>query len=165
MRSADVWPRLYRDGDLLVTGLLNAAAALFKMTQNDFGPPPALAPAPPALYKTNPGWGEFFIEPGLNAQYKLGPTASLYGSFSYIESSTRGTDNCCVSNLYYGNRELLFGGVRWQDPASGIALDVSYGQQPFTIGNQMLIGRGATTARSAAPTRSGRAMRGPMPES
>jgi hypothetical protein len=33
--------------------------------------------------------------------------------------------------------------VRWQDPASGVALDASYGQQPFTVGNQMLIGRGA----------------------
>jgi len=134
------WPRLYRDGDLVVTGLLNGAVALFKMTQNLFGPPPALAPAG---YKTNPGWGEFFVEPGVNAQYRLGPAASVYGSVSYVESSTRGSDNCCVSNLYYGNRELLFAGVRWHDPAGGLALDASYGQQDFTVGNQMLIGRGA----------------------
>ena len=134
------WPRLYRDGDLVVTGLLNGAVALFKMTENLFGPPPAQAPAG---YKANPGWGEFFIEPGVSVEYKLGPAASVYGSVSYVESSTRGTDNCCVSNLYYGNRELLFAGVRWRDSASGLALDASYGQQDFTVGNQMLIGRGA----------------------
>jgi len=134
------WPRLYRDGDLLVTGLLNGAVALFKMTQNLFGPPPALQSAG---YKKDPGWGEFFIEPGLSAEYRLGGSVTLYGSVSYVESSTRGTDNCCVSNLYYGNRELLFGGLRWREPASGFELDVSYGQQDFTIGNQMLIGRGA----------------------
>ena len=142
MQTGDLksWPRLYRDGGLVVTGLLNGAVALFKMTQNLFGPPPALAPDG---YKTNPGWGEFFIEPGVSAEYRLGASASIYGGFSYVESSTRGTDNCCVSNLYYGNRELLFAGVRWHDPAGGLALDVSYGQQDFTVGNQMLIGRGA----------------------
>jgi hypothetical protein len=136
--DAQSWPRLYRGGDLLVTGLLNGAVALFGMTQNLFGPPAALAPS---RYKTNPQWGEFFIEPGLSATYRLGPSATLYGSFAYIESSTRGMDNCCVDNIYYGNRELLFGGIRWRDSNSGFSLDASYGQQDFTVGNQMLLGR------------------------
>ena len=57
-----------------------------------------------------------------------------------MESSTRGTDNCCVGNIYYGNRELLYGGIRWRDAGSGLALDASYGQQDFTVGNQMLLG-------------------------
>ncbi len=140
LQTGDVqsWPRLYRGGDLLVTGLLNGAVALFGMTQNLFGPPAALAPAG---YKTNPQWGEFFIEPGLSATYRLGPSATLYGSFAYIESSTRGMDNCCVDNIYYGNRELLLGGIRWRDSDSGLSLDASYGQQDFTVGNQMLLGR------------------------
>ena len=125
-------------GDLLVTGLLNGAVALFGMTENLFGPPAALAPAG---YKKNPGWGEFFIEPGLSATYRLGPSATLYGSFAYVESSTRGMDNCCVGNIYYGNRELLFGGIRWRDADSGLSLDASYGQQDYTVGNQMLLGR------------------------
>src|SRR5450631_1222397 len=135
------WPRLYRNSDLLVTGLLNGAVGLFGMTENLFGPPPSLAPS---AFQKNPGWGEFFIEPGLSAQYKLSPAASLYGSFSYVEASTRGTDNTGAGNVYYGNRELLFGGVRWRDASSGLALDASYGQQDFTVGNQMLIGRGAS---------------------
>ena len=132
------WPRLYRHGDLLVTGILNGAVALFGMTENLFGPPPALAPAG---YKKNPGWGEFFVEPGVSATYRLGPATTLYGSFAYVESGTRGMDNCCTGNVYYGNRELLFGGIRWRDAGSGFALDASYGQQDFTVGNQMLLGR------------------------
>ena len=135
------WPRLYRSGDLLVTGLLNGAVGVFGMTENLFGPPPALAAS---NYQKNPAWGEFFIEPGLSATLRLSPVASLYGSFSYVESSTRGTDNTGAGNVYYGNRELLFGGVRWRDADSGLALDASYGQQDFTVANQMLIGRGAS---------------------
>jgi len=135
------WPRLYRNGDLLVTGILNGAVGIFGMTENLFGPPPSLAPS---AYQKNPGWGEFFIEPGLSAQFRLSPAASVYGSFSYVESSTRGTDNTGAGNVYYGNRELLFGGVRWRDANSGLALDASYGQQDFTVGNQMLLGRGAS---------------------
>jgi Alginate export len=131
------WPRLYRADDLLVTGILNAAAGLFTMTNNYFDAPPALLGA----QKVNPGWGEFFIEPGLSAQYKLGASASIYGNFSYVESSTRGMDNCCVGNIYYGNRELLYGGIRWRDAASDFALDASCGQQDFTVGDQMLLGR------------------------
>ncbi len=140
LQTGDVqsWPRLYRSGDLLVTGLLNGAVALFGMSENLFGPPAALAPAG---YKKNPGWGEFFIEPGLSATYRLGPSATLYGSFAYVESSTRGMDNCCADNVYYGNRELLFGGIRWRDADSGLSLDASYGQQDYTVGNQMLLGR------------------------
>src|SRR5436190_827604 len=122
------WPRLYRNGDLLVTGILNGAVGIFGMTENLFGPPPSLAPS---AYQKNPGWAEFFIEPGLSAQFRLSAAASVYGSFSYVESSTRGTDNTGAGNVYYGNRELLFGGVRWRDASSGLALDASYGQQDF----------------------------------
>jgi Alginate export len=135
------WPRLYRNGDLLVTGLLNGAVAAFGMSENLFGPPPALA-AP--NYTKNPAWAEFFIEPGLNANFRLNAAAKIYGSFSYVESSTRGTDNTGAGNVYYGNRELLYGGVRWRDAGSGWTFDASYGQQDFTVGNQMLLGRGAS---------------------
>jgi hypothetical protein len=139
--SLNSWPRLYRGGDLLVTGILNGAVGLFGMTENLFGPPPALAAS---TYQKNPQWGEFFIEPGLSANLKVNAAASVYGSFTYVESSTRGTDNTGAGNIYYGNRELLFGGVRWRDPGSGLTVDASYGQQDFTVGNQMLIGRGAS---------------------
>ena len=135
------WPRLYRNGDLLVTGLLNGAVAAFGMSENLFGPPPALAAA---NYTKNPAWVEFFIEPGLNANFRLNAAARIYGSFSYVESSTRGTDNTGAGNIYYGNRELLYGGLRWRDAGSGWTFDASYGQQDFTVGNQMLIGRGAS---------------------
>ena len=135
------WPRMYRNDDLLVTGILNGGVGLFGMTDNLFGPPPPIAAS---NYVKNPSWGEFFIEPGLSATYKLSPAASVYGSFSYVESSTRGTDNTGAGNVYYGNRELLFGGIRWRDAGSGLALDASFGQQDFTVGNQMLLGRGAS---------------------
>jgi hypothetical protein len=152
------WPRLYRSGDLLVTGILNGAVGLFGMTENLFDPPLALAPS---NYQKNPGWGEFFIEPGLSAKFKLNAAASVYGSFSYVESGTRGTDNTGAGNIYYGNRELLFGGVRWRDPGSGLALDASYASRTSPWATRCRLGEAqAMTRHSMARINSARAMRG-----
>jgi hypothetical protein len=139
--SLDAWPRLYRGADLLVTGSLTGTVGLFKMWSNGFGVPPALQTPG---YKSDPGWAEFFLEPGVTATYALGATASLYGGFSYLESGTRGVDYDGNVNLWYGNREQLYAGVKWRDAGSGLALDVSYGQQDFTVGNGMLVWSGAS---------------------
>ncbi|MEO8751674.1 MAG: alginate export family protein [Casimicrobiaceae bacterium] len=137
----DAWPRLYRGGDLLITGSLTGTAAGFKMWNNEFGVPPSLQTHG---YATNPGWGEFFLEPGLSATYKVSAQASVYGGFSYLEASTRGRDNAGSDNVWYGNRELLYAGAKWRDADSGFALDVSYGQQNFHVGNGMLLWSGAS---------------------
>ncbi len=59
-----------------------------------------------------------------------------------METGTRGRDNDGIDNLWYGNRELLYAGVKWADAERGLALDVSYGQQNFHVGNGMLLWSG-----------------------
>ena len=72
--SLKSWPRLYRRGDLLLTGSLTGAVGLYSMSNNDFDKPASLATPG---YKSHPNWGEAFIEPGITARYSLGSNASL----------------------------------------------------------------------------------------
>jgi len=142
------WPRLYRDDALQVTGSVTGTFALFKMNNNQFAPPPSLLPEG---IKINPGWGEFFLEAGLTAKYAINPAATVYGGFSYLESATRGHDNDTNDNTYHGLPELAYGGVTLR-AGNGATLDLSYGQQDFTVGNGMLIWSGASngTQRGAS---------------
>lgn len=140
-RSLSSWPRLYRDGGLLVTGSLTGAVALFTMSGNAFDPPPALAT--PGR-KSNPSWGEGFIEPGIEANYTLGGGASLYGGYAWMGTATRGTDNDGNGNTWHGDNELLYAGLKWRDAGGRIAIDVSYGQQDFQVGKGMLLAKGAS---------------------
>jgi len=135
------WPRLYRSGDLLVTGSLTGAVGLYSMSGNDFDKPAALATPG---YKSNPNWGEAFIEPGVTARYSLGSGASLYGGYAWMGTSTRGTDNGGNGNTWHGDNEQLYGGVKWRDSGSGFAIDASYGQQDFQVGKGMLLSKGAS---------------------
>ena len=140
-RDLRAWPRLYRDGGLLVTGSLTGAVGLFTMSGNDFDKPPALATPG---YKSDPNWGEAFIEPGIAATLALGGGASLYGGYAWMGTATRGTDNGGTGNTWHGDNEQLYGGLKWKDTASGTAVDVSYGQQDFQVAKGMLIAKGAS---------------------
>ena len=141
------WPRLYRDERLAITGSVIGTAAGFKMWNNLFAPPPALqTPGVPV----DPGWGEFFLEAGLSARLTMTDGMALYGGVSYLESGTRGRDYDGNANVDHGDTELLYAGATWTIGAASV--DVSYGQQEFTLGDGMLIWSGATngTQRGAA---------------
>src|SRR5215470_19015334 len=140
-RSLSSWPRLYRDGGLLVTGSLTGAVGFYTMSNNEFDKPAALATPG---YKSDPSWGEAFIEPGIAATYVLGRGASLYGGYAWMGTATRGTDNAGNGNTWHGDNELLYGGLKWRDAARGLMIDVSYGQQDFEVGNGMLLAKGAS---------------------
>ena len=139
--SAKSWPRLYRSGDLLLMGSLTGAVGLFSMSGNDFDKPAALATPG---YKSNPSWGEGFIEPGITARYQLGSGASLYGGYAWMGTATRGTDNGGNGNTWHGDNEQLYGGLKWRDAGSGFSIDASYGQQDFQVGKGMLIAKSAS---------------------
>jgi alginate export protein len=140
-QSTKSWPRVYRDGRLLVTGSLTGAAAVFSMSGNEFDKPVSLATPG---YKANPNWGEGFIEPGISARYSLGSGASMYGGYSWMGTATRGTDNGGNGNTWHGDNEELYGGLKWRDASSGFAIDASYGQQDFEVGKGMLLQKGAS---------------------
>ncbi|MFO1324281.1 MAG: hypothetical protein U1F15_09465 [Burkholderiales bacterium] len=135
------WPRVWQRGGWQVTGSLTGTLGLFRMWNNAFDPPPAQNPDG---NKRNPGWGEFFIEPGLNVEYAPNAATQLRAGVSYMETATRGTDYGGVSNTYHGGLELLLAGARWQDKAAGVTLDASYGRQDFAIGHDLLIAAGAS---------------------
>jgi hypothetical protein len=140
-QNLDSWPRIYRDRGLLITGSLTGAVGLFTMSNNEFDKPAALATPG---YKSNPDWGEGFIEPGIAASYALGGGVSIYGAYSWMGTATRGTDNGGNGNTWHGDNEQLYGGLKWHDTASGLGVDVSYGQQDFEVGKGMLLAKGAS---------------------
>ena len=135
------WPRLYRNGDWLVSGSLTGTLGLFRMWNNAFAPPAAINTTG---NPRNPGWGEFFLETGLTAQYTPNAATLVYGGVTYMETATRGADYAGVGNTWHGEPELLYGGMRWQDTGMGLAVDASYGQQDFAVGNNLLIAAGAS---------------------
>lgn len=139
LQSGDLaaWPRLWREDSLLVTGSLTGTVALFGMRNNAFAPPPSVSTAP-----RHPQWGEAFLEPGIAVHYGARTGWSAYGSLSYMETTTRGTDYASVADTWHGSAELAFAGLRYAD--GGRALDVSYGRQDVALGSDLLIAAGAT---------------------
>jgi hypothetical protein len=135
------WPRLWRNDDLLISGTLTGTLGMFRMWNNAFGLPASLNPT---SRRNDPGWAEFFLEPGLMASYTLDGATKLYGGASYMETGTRGTDYNAVGNTWHGAPELLYAGIRWQDAARQLAFDASYGQQDFAVGNNLLLAAGAS---------------------
>jgi hypothetical protein len=134
------WPLLFAAPGLTIKGSLTGTLGLFSMQETGFGPPPPLVT--PAYVK-DPAWGELFVEPGLTARHQLTPAVQLYGGAAYMETATRGTDYFGVANTWHGDMEQLYAGVRWIEPASGLKLDASYGQQDFAVGRNLLIASGA----------------------
>ncbi|MFO1315539.1 MAG: alginate export family protein [Burkholderiales bacterium] len=135
------WPALFAAPGLTVKGSVTGTLGLFAMRDNQFVlPPPQVTPA----YREDPGWGEFFLEPGVTVQYRLAPALQLYGGAAYMETGTRGTDYDGVANTYHGDMEQLYAGARWSDAASGVKLDASYGQQDYSVGRSLLVASGAS---------------------
>lgn len=143
LQSADLaaWPLLLRSGPLTVKGSLTGTLGVFAFGNNQFALPPSQATT---AYRNDPGWGEFFLEPGVTAELTLTPALSLYGGAAYMETATRGTDYAGVGNTYHGAMEQLYAGARWRDAARGLALDASYGQLDYTVGRSFLIANGAS---------------------
>lgn len=135
------WPALFAAPGLAVTGSFTGTLGFFALWNNQFAlPPPQVTPA----YRRNPAWGEFFLEPGVTAHYQAAAGLQVYGGAAYMETGTRGTDYGGVANTYHGDMEQLYAGVRWTDAASGLKLDVSYGQQDYSVGRSFLIASGAS---------------------
>jgi hypothetical protein len=144
-RSLDSWPRLYQSESLSVTGLFNAGIAPFAMTNNAFDAPPGSINAglPP-----NPGWSEYYVQPGFAAKYHVDKDAYVYGGFSFVESGTVGNDYSGAPSRWYGLPEEAYLGLHLAHLLGSTAtLDASYGQRDYTNGNGMLVWSGATNTQ------------------
>ena len=138
--NLSAWPQLFAAPGLTIKGSLTGTLGLFSMGENAFSLPPSQVTRG---YVKDPNWAEFFVEPGLTAQYQLTPAVQFYGGAAYMETATRGTDYAGNTNTWHGDMEQLYAGVRWTDAASGFKLDVSYGQRDFATGRDLLISAGA----------------------
>ena len=135
------WPALFAVPGLTVKGSLTGSLGLFAMRDNQFAlPPPQVTPT----YRIDPGWGEYFLEPGVTAAYQLAAGVQAYGGAAYMITGTRGTDYDGVANTFHGDAEQLYAGVRWTDAASGLKIDASYGQQDYSVGRSLLVASGAS---------------------
>ena len=139
--GASAWPLLYRERGLTVNASLAATAGYFAFRNNQFSLPASQATP---TYRDDPAWGELFVQPGLTAQWRLSDAASIYGGVGYIETATRGMDYDGVGNTWHGDVEQLYGGVRWEDKARRLQLDLSYGHQNLVLGQSFLIAAGAS---------------------
>ncbi|MFO1302443.1 MAG: alginate export family protein [Burkholderiales bacterium] len=135
------WPLLYRDEKLTIEASVAATLGLFAFRDNQFSLPASQATP---SYRNDPSWGEFFVQPGVTAQWRLSDATSLYGGVAYLETATRGTDYDGVGNTWHGDMEQLYGGVRWEDKARRLQVDLAYGHQSLVLGQSFLIASGAS---------------------
>lgn len=99
--------------------------------------------SPDADYPTEHAWLESYAKFGLAASYQISPPFTLYGGAAIIGSSTWGKDYFEQKNDAEVLPENAYLGLRWQDATGDWRLDVSGGQQPYVLGNQLLLAVGA----------------------
>jgi hypothetical protein len=98
---------------------------------------------PGANFSHRRAWGESWIEPGVDVRLQIGSALELYGGLSAGASRTWNADAFDQSNQGELSLENAFGGFRTRNPVSGWNIDVSSGQQNYSVGTGMLIWQGA----------------------
>lgn len=99
--------------------------------------------APSAGYKPDRAWGELWVKPGLNSEFRWNDEIQLYSGISYVGSGNIGRDV-----FEQGDRGLYaiedgYLGARVGDREHSSEWDLSFGRQQYKIGSGMLIGVGA----------------------
>lgn len=99
---------------------------------------------PGLVYNTNQRWGEGYLKPSIDFEYRLGSSFTLYGGASAVGAKTFGLDIFDKRDQGRMLLENLFGGIRSGTPGQGFLFDLSAGRQPYRVGSGMLIGDGAS---------------------
>jgi hypothetical protein len=93
-------------------------------------------------FDTSRRWLEGWLEPGLDASYRIHEGFQLYGALSLGVSGTLGADSFDNRNRYAARMENAFAGVRTTRPPESWNVDLSGGRQDYGIGTGMLIWQG-----------------------
>lgn len=131
---------LIDSGTVNLRARLEVMNALFASSGTWFGLA-TLPPAPP--FSERRAWGESWIEPGIDARLRIGSSFELYGGFSIGASRTWNADPFDQRNKGQLSVENAFGGMRTRNPVSSWNVDISSGQQNYSVGTGMLIWQGA----------------------
>jgi len=127
---------LYEQNGFKLDGALELGAGIFGAEASNFGADPAAE---------NTGWYEGFVKPGLKGVYDTGQAGLFYGELSYVGSRTFADGDLAgfTSNDSKGwETEQAYVGWRSGDLLDALgedALDISIGEQDFSIGDGFLI--------------------------
>ena len=128
----------WKSDALGIEGGLDTYTAYYSMRGTWWNLAAGSAPA----FDTDRSFAELWVQPKLNARYKLGNESEVYASLSVGATQTIGAD----AFDYKNEGEVRFGsaalGVRGK--ADGWTYDVSFGRQPFTLGTGMLLTAGSS---------------------
>lgn len=134
-------PLLFKDGAWTVKfGIF--AGSQFVAESNSFWDLAAVF-APSANYSADRVWNEAWFVPSVRVTYAASDSLEWYGGLALAATGNLGRDVFEQGNAGRVSLENAFGGVRITDSASGFALDLSGGQQPYRYGSGMLIDLGA----------------------
>lgn len=97
---------------------------------------------PQSRFDSRRSWAEGWLEPGLDASYRVNGLFQLYGGLSLGLSGTLGADSFDDRNRYAARMENAFAGIRTTRPAESWNVDLSGGRQDYGIGTGMLIWQG-----------------------
>lgn len=131
---------LVDNGPLQLRARLEVVNALFGSTGTWFG---LASLSPGAHFSDRRSWGESWIEPGIDAKWRISSTLELYGGLSAGASRTWRADAFDQRNQGELSLENAFGGLRTLNSASSWNIDISSGQQNYSVGTGMLIWQGA----------------------
>lgn len=134
-------PMLWVDSNgLQVRGRLDALVGAFGSSGTWFG----LGSIDKSVrFKDDRAWAEGWLEPGVNFTYRPNSSFEFYGGFSVGLSGTLGSDPFDQRAQGAVLVENAFAGWRTTNPASSWNVDLSFGQQDYSVGTGMLLWQGA----------------------
>jgi hypothetical protein len=124
-----------RDG-LKVRGRFETIHSFFASAGTWFG---LAALDPKSEFSERRAWGESWFEPGVDVTWRVSSVLELYGSLSVGASRTWGADAFDQRNQGEFSLENAFAGFRTIRPADQLNIDISSGQQNYSVGTGMLI--------------------------
>ena len=138
-KSATAFPVIYEDHRSKLKFILNGGLGVYSDTDPWFGGYGAAYNGRNPLSNKPAGsgnltWGEGYIEPGIGGITQCGNLPMYtYGAVTYSLSGTLGDDIYNGGSWGHGELEQLYGGVVFNLPGKGNALDVSVGKQVYQI--------------------------------
>jgi hypothetical protein len=107
---------------------------------------------PAAGYDPNRFWTEYWIFPGVTATFRSGVADTFYGGMSAGITGNLGSDIYASPPSGRAAIETMYLGWRHKDTASGFSLDLSTGQQNYSIGTGFLVYQGAQNGGTRGAT-------------
>jgi hypothetical protein len=153
---------LYDEDGTKVTGAFTGVVGVFGVGNVDFGAGDFNSPTTSTVRNTERVWVESSVKPSIAAETPLWSYGTGYSLFSFVAQGTRGSGDAVSSLPQYalrsttGNQpthiDLEDAVVGWRsgdtfkDTLGADALDVSYGNQDFLVGDGLVIGAGIYNA-------------------